>query len=57
MDETNDGRVAVQIRLPRELVERMAHYCIDHHLYRQQLIEQLVRERLEPTRVATRRDS
>lgn len=47
----NDGiegdRMLVQVRLPRDLVKRIDHLCVDWDLYRVELIEQLLQEGLK----------
>jgi metal-responsive CopG/Arc/MetJ family transcriptional regulator len=41
--------VMLQVRLPRELVKRLDHWCIDHEQTRAQAVEQFVRQWLERT--------
>jgi len=42
-----NGKVLVQVRLPKDLVRQIDHLCVDWDVYRAQLIEQILRERVK----------
>lgn len=45
--QSEEQKVLVQVRLPKDLVRRIDHLSVDFDLYRAQMIEQLLREALE----------